>query len=174
MANNVNINRITNANVYVDGANLLGEAEEVTIPGIKVKMTDHKGLGMFGTAEFPAGIDKLEAKIKWTSIYLDSELLAATPFRISLYQVRGSIENYGPSGLNGRTPGLWLLSATLKESGDLTFKQHENVDKTTTLTVYHLEQWVGSIQTLLYDVQANVYAVDGIDQLAEFRAQIGG
>jgi len=28
-------------------------------------MADHKALGMAGTAEFWAGVEKLEAKIKW-------------------------------------------------------------------------------------------------------------
>ena len=65
----INISRVTNANIYVDGSSLLGRAEEVELAWPKAKMVDHKGLGMFGTAEFPAGIDKLESKVKWSSIY---------------------------------------------------------------------------------------------------------
>ena len=40
------INRITNANVYIDGASLLGRAEEVELPQIKAKMSEHKALGL--------------------------------------------------------------------------------------------------------------------------------
>ena len=65
----INVSRITNANIYMDGASLLGRAEEVELAFPKAKMVDHKGLGMFGTGEFPAGIDKLEAKLKWISVY---------------------------------------------------------------------------------------------------------
>jgi P2 family phage contractile tail tube protein len=62
---NLSVNRITNANVYLDGIGLLGRAEEIEVAKPKHKMVDHKGLGMAGTAEFWAGVDKLEAKIKW-------------------------------------------------------------------------------------------------------------
>ena len=60
----IEINKLTNANVYLDGVNLLGRAEEVQLPQIKHKMAEHKALGMVGSAEFFAGIDKMECKIK--------------------------------------------------------------------------------------------------------------
>jgi len=169
----VNVSRLTNCNVYVDGANLLGMAEEVTVPGIKTKLADHKGLGMVGTLEVPAGIDKIEAKFKWVSIYLEAELAMATPYTTRQFQVRGSIETYTSVGLTAQTPGVWLLTGALKDSGDVAFKQHDNVSKTSTLAVYHLEQYIGGKQVLLYDVMANIYTVNGVDQLAQYRANLG-
>lgn len=64
----IEINKLTNANIYMNGTNLLGRAEEVQLPQIKHKMAEHKALGMVGSAEFFAGIDKLECKINpWGS-----------------------------------------------------------------------------------------------------------
>jgi P2 family phage contractile tail tube protein len=37
----IQINRLTNANVYMDGNNLLGRAEEINLPQIKHKMSEH-------------------------------------------------------------------------------------------------------------------------------------
>ena len=34
----IEINKLTNANVYMNGANLLGRAEEVQLPQVKHKM----------------------------------------------------------------------------------------------------------------------------------------
>ena len=65
----IEINKLTNANVYMNGINLLGRAEEVQLPQIKHKMAEHKALGMIGSAEFFAGIDKLECKIKWLILH---------------------------------------------------------------------------------------------------------
>jgi ferredoxin--NADP+ reductase len=39
----IKINKLTNANVYMNGVNLLGRAEEVQLPQIKHKMAEHKG-----------------------------------------------------------------------------------------------------------------------------------
>ena len=44
----IEINRITNANIYLDGANLLGRAEEVKLPDVSMTMQEHKALGMVG------------------------------------------------------------------------------------------------------------------------------
>ena len=41
----IEINKLTNANVYLNGNNLLGRAEEVELPQIKHKMAEHKALG---------------------------------------------------------------------------------------------------------------------------------
>jgi len=168
----INVSRVTNANIYLDGASLLGRADEVELAFPKAKMVDHKGLGMFGTAEFPAGIDKLEAKVKWASIY--SEVLETLSiFNSHQFQLRSSIEQYTSQGRIAEQPFVGLMTAQFKDGGPLNFKQHEQVDFLTTLGVYHCEYYVAGVQYLLYDVLANMYVINGIDQLARFRANIG-
>lgn len=71
MAGKIQINRITNANIYLDGNNLLGRASEIKLPDISMIMQEHKALGMVGKIELPAGFDKLEGEIKWNSFYHD-------------------------------------------------------------------------------------------------------
>ena len=170
---NVQVNRIANANIYVDGAGLLGCAEEITCPGVKFKMVDHKGLGMFGTGEYPAGADKLEAKIKWASIYQNVSVLMS-PFVAHQFQVRGDLETYTSQGRSQEQAYVFLMTAIFKDSGDCVFKQHENADKTSALTVYHAEESIGGVQTFLYDLHANLWIVNGVDQLTQFRANLGG
>jgi len=172
MANLIDVDRITNANIYMDGTSLLGRAEEVELAFPKAKMVDHKGLGMFGTAEFPAGIDKLEAKVKWISVY-EQVMLGISIFQSPQFQVRASKEKYTSQGRTSEIPFIGLMTAQFKDGGPLNFKQHEQVDFPTTLVVYHCEYYVAGVQYLLYDVMSNLYIVNGVDQLAQFRANIG-
>ena len=172
MADLINVSRITNANIYMDGVSLLGRAEEVELAFPKAKMVDHKGLGMFGTAEFPAGIDKLEAKIKWISVY-EQVMLGISIFQSHQFQIRASKEQYTSQGRTAELPFVGLMTAQFKEGGPINFKQHEQVDFPMTLVVYHCEYYISGVQYLLYDALANVYIVNGIDQLAQFRANIG-
>jgi uncharacterized protein len=168
----IDVSRITNANIYMDGNSLLGRAEEVELAWPKAKMLDHKGLGMFGTAEFPSGIDKLEAKVKWISV--DGEVLSAMSiFQSHQFQIRADKQQYTSQGLIAELPFIGLMTAQFKDGGPLNFKQHEQVDFPTTLVVYHCEYYLNGVQYLLYDVMANVYTVNGVDQLAQFRANIG-
>ena len=172
MAGPVAVDRITNANIYIDGVGMLGRAEEVEVVWPKAKMADHKGLGMAGTAEFPAGIDKLEAKLKWISLYPEV-LSAMSIFASHQLQVRASKETYTSQGRTLELPVVLLMTAQFKDGGPLHFKHHEQVDFPTALVVYHCEYYVGGAQYLLYDVLSNLYVVNNVDQLANFRANLG-
>ncbi|MGH7986948.1 MAG: phage major tail tube protein [Candidatus Binataceae bacterium] len=170
----VSVNRITNANIYMDGLGLLGRAEEIEIAQPKHRMVDHKGLGMAGVAEFWAGVEKLEARIKWASLYPEALGAAANPFISHSFQVRGSLEQYTSQGRSAELPVVYLMTGIFKDAGALAFRQQENVDTTSAITVYHSELYIAGNQIHLYDVLANIYVVNGVDQLAVFRANIGG
>lgn len=172
MASLLNVTRVTNANIYMDGASFLGRAEEVELAFPKAKMVDHKGLGMFGTIEIPAGIDKLEAKIKWSAIY-EEVLAAVSIFKTHQFQIRADREVYTSQGRTSEDTFVGLMTAQFKDGGPLNFKQHEQVDFPMTLVVYHCEYYLHGIQYLLYDVFSNQYIVAGVDQLSQFRANIG-
>lgn len=168
------VNRLTNCNVYIDGIGLLGRAEEIEVPRPKHKMTDHKGLGMVGVAEFWSGVEKLESKIKWASLYAEVEALLHNPFQTYDIQVRGSLESYTSAGRADEVPVIYLASGAFKDSGNMNFKQHENVDMTSMLTVYHCQLFIAGFEVFLYDVMSNTYTVAGDDLLQQYRLNIGG
>ena len=60
--------RVSNANIYLDGASFFGKAEEIDLGSVKAVMSDFQGLGMIGLIELPDGFDKIEGKINWNSI----------------------------------------------------------------------------------------------------------
>jgi P2 family phage contractile tail tube protein len=171
---NLSVNRITNANVYLDGIGLLGRAEEIEVAKPKHKMVDHKGLGMAGSAEFWAGVDKLEAKIKWASIYPEAETALNSPFQAHYFQVRSNLETYTSQGRTQEQPLVYLMTGIFKDAGAMNFKLHEGVDTTSVISVYHSELYIGDAQIFLFDVMANIYVVNGVDQLRTFRVNLGG
>ena len=125
---NIQINSLTNANIYIDGVGLLGRAEEIEIANPKHKMIDYKGLGMAGTAELWAGVEKLESKIKWSSFDAETLTMSTSPFQTHSFQARGNLEQYTSQGrtraASGRVPddrnfqGCWKsrLSDSIKWS----------------------------------------------------------
>jgi P2 family phage contractile tail tube protein len=170
----VSVNRLTNANIYLDGVGLLGRAEEIEVAQPRQRMVEHKALGMAGIAEFWAGVDKLEAKIKWASLYPEALTAVASPFTSHAFQVRGSIDQYTSQGRTAQLPVVYLMTGVFKDAGAFAFKQHQNVDTTSLISVYHSELYVNGAQIHLYDVLANIYVVNGVDQLAQFRTNLGG
>lgn len=170
----IEINRITNANIYIDGSSLLGRAEEITLPNIKTKLAEHKALGMVGTMEFFAGLEKMEAKIKWASLYPDVMKKAANPSKTVQLQARASMETYTGQGRTAQVPVVVMLTAAFKSFPLGSFKQHDNAEYETELTVYYAKLIVDGKDIFEVDVLENIYKVDGVDILAEYRANIGG
>jgi len=116
----------------------------------------------------------IEAKIKWASIYSEILNLANSPFTSHSFQVRGSLDQYTSQGRTAQLPVVYLMTGVFKDPGTLTFHHHENVDTTSTVTVYHSELYVSGSQIHLYDVLANIFVVNGVDQLAQLRSNLGG
>lgn len=174
MADNIKVNRLTNANLYVDGTSHLGKAEEVNLPDIKYKMADHKALGMVGTFELFAGVDKMEASIKWNSFYRDAMTKFADPTQSLSIQVRGSLEEYTSNGRTGQVPVVCYLSGSPKNFPLGNYKQHDNVEATSQMTITYCKLEIDGNEIYEIDVLSNIFKVDGVDILAKYRANIGG
>lgn len=170
----IQVNRITNANLYLNGNSLLGTAEEVSLPDLDVLETEHKSLGLVGTAMLPAGFDKLTGKIKWNSFYSDIWSSFANPFTPVSLQCRSSVSTYGSQGLTAQAPLVTFLTVTIKKLPFGTYKPKDNVDFQSEFTCSYIKQTFNGVDIIELDVLANIFKVNGVDQLAQYRINIGG
>lgn len=173
MAQRITIGRLTNANIYVDGNSLLGRAETFNCPDVQYKQAEHKALGLLGTLEYFSGIDKLEGSIKWTSFYADVLRKFANPFEAIRVQVRGNLEEYAGGARVGQKPAVVYLTITPKNFPMGNFQQHDNVELESRFGCTYVRLEIdGSVITEL-DVEANIFKVDGVDMLAQYRQNLG-
>ena len=169
----IEINKLTNANIYMDGVNLLGRAEEVELPQVKLKMAEHKALGMVGSTEFFAGIDKLESKIKWNALYPNVLKSCANPFTSVMIQVRASLETYNGTGRISEVPATAFLIGTFKEFPMGNIKPQDNAEYETTMSVTYAKLVVDGKEIFEIDALQNIYKVGGVDMLSNYRRNIG-
>lgn len=169
----ININRCTNANVYVDGENWLGRCEEATMPEVKPVMAEHKGLGMLGKMEFFSGIDKMEAKFKWNSIYPEILKRSADFTNTVQLQVRSSIEQYTNQQLIGTLPYIATLRGQFKSVPGGNFKHQDNVEMESMFNCTYYKLEIAGEVIFEIDQINNKYIVDGVDKLAQYRANLG-
>lgn len=174
MAGKIQLNRITNANIYLEGNNLLGRAEEVKLPDVSAIMQEHKALGMVGKIELPAGFDKLEGEIKWNSLYQDAAKITANPYKAVQLQCRSSIETYGSQGRVQQVALVTYLTVMFKKNPLGTYKQHENAEYGSAFTATYVKQVIDGQEVLELDYMANIFKVNGEDMLADYRTNIGG
>ncbi|HZP46267.1 MAG TPA: phage major tail tube protein [Candidatus Binataceae bacterium] len=168
------INRITNANIYVNGVNFLGRAEEVELPQPKLKMAEHKALGLFAEIELPTVLQKMTAKIKWASLYPEVLAVAFLPFTPSQVMVRANMLQFNSAGLQAQVPVVAMMTALFDEMPGFKVIKGENSESPSSLTVWRYTLTIAGVQQLMIDAFANVYQVQGVDQLAQYRANQGG
>lgn len=169
----LSINRATNANIYVDGANFVGKADEVTLPTPKAKESDHNPLGVFGSLKYPTGIDNMDAKIKWNSYYIEAIKKFANIFKAVKLQVRWSIESYSGNSKVGAVPAVAYLTVRPNDMPGGSFKSKDNAELESNLSVTYFKLEINGEEIMEIDVEANIYKVDGVDLLADYRAHLG-
>lgn len=169
----IKVHKLTNCNIYADGENYLGRADEVTLPDITGKMVEHKALGMVGSTEFWAGFEKMELRIKWNAPYADAMKLSANPTVVRQIDVRGSVDSFSSIGRDGQIPFLASMQVQFKKAPGGDFKQHEQVDLETMATVQSIRLELDGEVIHEVDVLANVFKVGGEDILAQYRENLG-
>jgi hypothetical protein len=174
MPDNIKIGRITNANIYDGGSNLIGRAEEIKPPEVMALLTEHKGLGLVGKFELPSGFDKMECSIKWNTLDPDVVKMHSNIFQARQFMVRAEIAWFGSAGLIDQMPLVLFITATPKKTPGIgTFKQHEQADVESNYTVTAYKQIIDGETLVEIDLLANIYIVDGVDLLAVTRANLG-
>lgn len=168
----VTLNRITNANVYLDGGSMLGKAEEIKLPDLSAKMTEHKALGMVGSIELPSGFDKMEGELKWSSFYRDVMVKVANPFTFVSLQVRSNVETYGAQGRVEQKPLVTFLTVAFKKNPLGSYKQHDNAEFGGSFSCYYIKQVLDGQDVVEFDALSNIFKVNGEDQLAEYKTNV--
>jgi P2 family phage contractile tail tube protein len=170
----IQINTLNNANIYIDGNSLLGQAEEFKLPVVTFKMADHKAVGMVGTIKLPSGIDALEGEVKWNSFYPSTWPKLLDPFGTLQLQARGSLETYSSQGRIKEVPYVVFLTASFNEVPAGEFSQNDKAVFNSKYYASYIKQRVDGQDILEIDAMANIYKVGGVDKLDIYRRNIGG
>ena len=169
----VNAHRITNSNVYLDGRDFFAKAEEVELGSVKAVMSDFQGLGMVGLIELPDGIDKLEGKIIWNSLYYDAAKKLVTPFKSVQLQCRSNVQVFNNGGLVDEIALVTLMTITGQEYQLGSHKPRDPTKYETPFSATYVRQVLNGDEVVLLDYLANIFRVGGEDQLAKYRQNIG-
>jgi len=167
------INRITNANVYMDGNSFFGKAEEIDLGSVNAITSDFSGLGLVGLMELPDGLDKLEGKIIWNSQYEEAARACAVPFKSVQLQLRSQIDAWNAQGRAEQVPLVTLMTVLFKEYPLGGFKPREKVTFETSFSATYVQQKVNGREVFKLDCMSNIYSVNGQDQLTTYRRNLG-
>ena len=163
------INSITNANAYRDGNTLIGKLEQIDLPAIKFKSEDISALGLFSNVEIPTGLEKMEAKLKWNSIY-DADWKAASPVTSSTIVVKSNMVKQTAGGRTEQIPVTASVKGVYKElpTGNLKANaKFDGAEHLMSVNYYKLE--VGGKKIYEVDIFNNILFIGDTDILESFR-----
>lgn len=170
----INIAKISNARVFLNGGSLVGMAETVTGLGCpKPKFDDFKALGLLSSVQLFSSFEQPEVKIKWTSLYRETAQYLYDPLHAQRFQVRASQEIYKSAGLVQSLPVVINFSGFVTENSDPSVEQGTAVSTETTIRVISADMTIDGTQIYQYDVMANVYKVGGVNIFSKIFANMG-
>ena len=170
----IEISKVFNTRVYIDGKDFIAKAEEVDLPKVKFKFSDAKALGIYGEFELPSGLDKLEARIKFNSIYGDFIALASNPFVARTIIIRASKQDWDQRGVAREVPVKAEIRGFFKEFDSGKIKGRESAEADATISVIYYKLEVDGRDIVEVDVINNIYKVKGQDILQAYKQNIGG
>lgn len=171
-----NIQKLFNANLYLDGTNdLIGRLAEIELPTLEPEKHEHSGLGMVGSLSLPSGLQELVVSMKWAGFYGDHLKVSANPFATHTLQARGNHETYTPEGRTEQLPYVVQMRGWWQKTALGTLKPREAADGyDDEVTLSYLKVKLGGEDLAEVDVFANKWVVGGEDVLATLRQNLGG
>ena len=171
----ITTNNIANANIYINGKNLLGRAASIKLPELTAVMNERKSLGMIGKIKVPSGgFEAMEGDINWNSFYPDVAAMMANPFASVQLQCRSSVETFGSTGREAEAELVTILTVTFHKNPLGDYKHLENAEFASSYTATYIKQLINGKEILEFDALANIYRVNGQDLLAKYNNNIGG
>ena len=167
------LNAIYNANVYIDGNNLLGKAAEITAPEIEFTMDEVTGLGLFGTIKLPSGMEALEAEMTWNSFYPEVAARSRNPFKSAQLMIRSNLQTFDAAGLEKEVSMVTTMTGTFGKDALGGFKPKEKAEFSSTFQVNEVRQVADGRELFYYNAFTNTLRVDGQDVLSQMRKNIG-
>lgn len=161
---------LTNTNLFVDGTSFAGDVPSFTPPKVTIKTEEFRGGGMAGAIDMDMGVEKLEASFVTTGMRREALKFFGLADQTACNAVfRGSFK-----GQKGKTKAvIATVRGMLKEvdSGDWKAGEKAEIKHALTLTYYKLE--VDGRLIYEIDMVGAVLVIDGVDQLASMRADLG-
>lgn len=159
-----------NMNLFVDGRGYAGNVEELTPPKLTMKTEEFRNGGMDAPVEVEMGMEKLEASFSLTKY--DSGVLSQwglAPGQTKPLTFRGSLA--GEDGVE--KPVIIQLQGMLKEVDPGSWKPGERATLKGMVAVRYYKQSINGQVVHEIDVPNMIRVINGVDQLALTRRNLG-
>lgn len=171
----ITVNKVQDANIYINGTSTFGQAAEVQLPTLQFSKNEFKHLGTLGVFKLANGaaVEALEATIKWNYPENDVQVALANPLQAVELQIRSNKMVFTDGSCTDEQPIIVYLKGTSNNHDLGNFKAKEDTDLNTKLDVYYVKEIVNGREIVEIDIPNAIYRIDGTDILAAYKKNLG-
>lgn len=159
-----------NTNLFVDGINFKGDVPSLSLPKLVVKTDEYRGGGMAGPIEMDMGLEKMEASFTTNGVRREAMKFFGLSDQTAFNGVyRGSFK-----GQKGQTIAVVAtLRGMLKELDPGDWKAGDKAEFKYSIAVNYYKLEIAGRLIYEIDMVAAIRVIDGVDQLASMRSDLG-
>ena len=170
----ITISKVQDANVYINGTSTHGQASEVSLPELQYSKSEYKALGLMGVVKlWNKGVEALEATIKWNYPDNDVQIACSNPTKIIDLMVRSNKTVFTDNEAVDEQPVIVYLRGTSNNHGLGAYKAKEDTDLSTKLDISYIKEVINGREIVEIDILNNIFRIDGIDQMAAYKTNLG-
>ncbi|MDM5141522.1 phage major tail tube protein [Aeromonas bestiarum] len=165
--------KLKHLNLFLDGSNWIGVAEDYTPAKLSQKFEAYRGGGMMGAANIHMGLDDGALDTSFTFGGLEADLLK----RMGLAKIDGVQLRFAGSFQRDDTgevvPVEIVQRGRFKENDRGTFKSGDNSQSKISMVNTYYKETMNGVVLCEIDLINMIWIVDGVDLMAEHRKAIG-
>lgn len=165
--------KLKHLNLFLDGSNWIGVAEDYTPAKLSQKFEAYRGGGMIGAANIHMGLDDGALDTSFTFGGLEADLLK----RMGLAKIDGVQLRFAGSFQRDDTGEVVAVEVVqrgrFKENDRGTFKSGDNSQSKISMVNTYYKETMNGVVLCEIDLLNMIWIVDGVDLMAEHRKAIG-
>ncbi|TNJ06606.1 phage major tail tube protein [Aeromonas veronii] len=165
--------KLKHLNLFMDGGNWIGVAEDYTPPKLSQKFEAYRGGGMIGAANIHMGLDDSALDTSFTFGGVESDLVK----RMGVAKIDGVALRFAGSFQRDDTGEVVQVEIVqrgrFKELDRGTFKSGDNSQSKISMVNTYYKETMNGVVLCEIDLINMIWIVDGVDLMAEHRKAIG-
>ena len=165
--------KLKHLNLFMDGGNWIGVAEDYTPAKMSQKFEAYRGGGMIGAANIHMGLDDSALDTSFTFGGVEADLVK----RLGVAKIDGVAIRFAGSFQRDDTgevvPVEIVQRGRFKELDRGTFKSGDNSQSKISMVNTYYKETINGVELCEIDLLNMIWKVDGVDLMAEHRKAIG-
>lgn len=165
--------KLKHLNLFMDGGNWIGVAEDYTTAKLSQKFEAYRGGGMMGAANIHMGLDDSALDTSFTFGGVEADLVK----RMGVAKIDGVAIRFAGSFQRDDTgevvPVEIVQRGRFKELDRGTFKSGDNSQSKISMVNTYYKETMNGVVLCEIDLINMIWIVDGVDLMAEHRKAIG-